>query len=171
MCRCLNLYYVYNNNCNNKHSFVIFICLQPFCKPHFFIMHTTIHYSAYNIFVSATLIHQIFTAAIFKHETVHKTETITFDSCPHCQAFLYIHMSSVCRMFSNWKVHHLAFQRSLPGPFVYAHSRTCVSLMLTIAGLGVRCIYQRVFAYTLPFTYVALALSISLMLMLLLAYL
>ena len=29
-----NLYHVYNNNYNNNYSFIVLICLQPFCKQH-----------------------------------------------------------------------------------------------------------------------------------------
>ena len=29
--------YLYNNNYNNNYSFVILICLQPFCQPHLFV--------------------------------------------------------------------------------------------------------------------------------------
>ena len=78
----------------------------------------------------------------------------------------YICTPSVCRTISMWKVHDLAFQRSLMLKLV--HCLTCLYLMLTVASLGVRCIYQCIFAYILPFSYVAFALSISLILILML---
>ena len=94
LCATYNLYNNYNNNC----SFVIFICLQPFCKPHLFIIlltRTTICYSAHNRFVSSTLIRQIFTAAIFKHAASHKADCITTDSLPTLSClFICAHLQS-----------------------------------------------------------------------------
>ena len=50
MCYCSNLYHIYNNN----YSFVIPICLQPFLQAKIFrySSHTTIRYSAHNLFIS-----------------------------------------------------------------------------------------------------------------------
>ena len=33
---CSKLYHVYNNNYNNNNSFVVLICLQPFCKQYIY---------------------------------------------------------------------------------------------------------------------------------------
>ena len=81
MCHCSNLYHVYKNNYNNNYSFIILLTRCP----------------SHNLFVSNTLIRQIFTVGIFKYATSHKTDTITTGSL--CLAFLYTHTFSL-QMFS-----------------------------------------------------------------------
>ena len=70
--------HVYNNNC----SFVILICLQPFCKPH--------------LYIYKYIIRQILPTVILKHATatLHKTDWITTDCRLLCLALLYAQIFS-----------------------------------------------------------------------------
>ena len=108
MCHCSNLYYVYDNNYNNNYSFVILICLQPFCRPHlYFILHTT---------------------QIFKHSTSHKADWITTDCCLLTLALLHVHVFTLQNVVKEAQVE---FSRK----FAYVHSHTCLSRMIVAVSL------------------------------------
>ena len=94
-CRWSNLYHVYTNSYNNKYSFVIPVCLQPFCKQYLF-AHTTIRYSAHTLCISTkTFLLYLYsgdlqiTLIFFSRKiSSHKTDWITTDCRLLCLALL-----------------------------------------------------------------------------------
>ena len=147
MYHCSHLYNVYNNNYNNNCSFVIFICLQPFCKPHlYFILHTT---------------------EMFKHATSHKTDWITTDCCPLCLAPLYIHAFSLQNVLQVEGIWSRLLEDSIVKACVYAFSY-CLFRMLVVGCLFGRCSMYLCIVYTL--TLVAFSMSFILMIMVFVAF-
>ena len=84
------LQHINNNNYINNYLFVILICLQPFYKPHLYVIQLT------TFSVSTTLIRQIFTYAT---ETLHNSDGITIDCCPLYLTFLYTHTFSLLYVY------------------------------------------------------------------------
>ena len=127
ICHCSNLYHVQTNNYNNNYSFSILICSQ--------------------LFVSANIYSLDFHSGDLQTRNLsyHKTDRITSELTDPFILPFYSSTHSVCRTFLKWKPLVLfAFQRSLLRPFIHVRAHTCLSLILIVVDLCVRC-----FVYTL----------------------
>ena len=127
MCHYSNLYHTYNN----KSSFVILIYLQPFCKIHLFVIlfHTTICYSAYNLYVSASLYSLDLYSEELQIVTWRNSAWISTDCCPLYLVFLYVHTFS---LQNDLKVEDSWSRPSLSVQFVYAVSYLSVPFSLCL---------------------------------------
>ena len=116
MYHCSNLYHLGNNNDNNNYPYVIFICLQPFCKPHlYFIQYIT---------------------EMFKHAT--QDFLITTNSYPVWQALSYAHVFSLFSEKSIAKASICAFSYlSVPHVcccwFIWKAFNVCVYTLTLVA--------------------------------------
>ena len=137
MWHCSNLYHVRNNNYNSNYSFVILICLQSFCKPHFSILLTSFFFKHYTY--SLDLHNGDLQTTMQLHTRL--TE-LPLTRCQLYLAFLYVHALSLPNVLKVERLRSRLLENSRiqPNTCICAFSYLSVpfSLMLVVIGLRVR---------------------------------